>query len=420
MYNRYNRTKGIGTLQNPKAEIDTKGMLGTVVDNLTGGLGSTLLGGLFGNKSSKDSAAAAAQDQRTTGTSNEFFQQLQQAISQMDKSVAEKLFGTSNTTDVIKQLEALSAQSSTDQSQTTIRGDAGANNAVLQNIMQLSGQLANGGDDAMTAAINKTLRSGAGALAGVGNRSGTFGDTTTAILQNDLATRSAEAGVLAKQNAQTATSNSLAQLMQSLQAGQEVTTGKQNTATTQDKTNTGTNTSNTSTTQDRTANETATDRTSTSTSGQSNKTEDSYTDFYKDGSSGFGTTKGNPIAQLGVGVGTGGITTAPPGGQLTQTPLALPSLPASGPNLQAVMGQAPGANPLAALAPTAPGGVQQPEVVQPGAMAAAGGPVAGQAAEVNPLLAMMDNPDQLDPTNPLGKMQIGLPAYTPINRFSLS
>jgi hypothetical protein len=389
---------------------------------------NTAVNGRVSRLNAKTAAEAQAQDQRTTGVSNEFFQQLQQAISQMDKSVAEKLFGTSNTTDVIKQLEALSAQSTTDQSQTTVRGDAGANNAVLQNIMQLSGQLGNGGEDAMTAAINQTLRSGAGALAGVGNRSGTFGDTTTAILQNDLTTRAAEAGVLAKQNAQTATSNSLAQLMQALQGGQEVTTGKQATATTQDKTNTGTNTSSTATTQDRTAQETATDRTSTNTSGQTNQTTDQFTDFYKDNNAGFNTNN-NIIAQLGQNIGGAPATGQP---AITTQPLPLPGLPpVTPPNLN-TMREAQPTNPLAAVAPSINAGLQPgqlpapPTTVAPtggnpaaqgGQLAAVGGPANTQPMEVNPLLRMMDTIG-LDPNNPLSRVDIGLPQYNPINRQS--
>jgi hypothetical protein len=274
--------------------------------------------------------------------------------------------------------------------------------------MQLSQQLGNGGEDAMKAAIDKTLRSGAGALAGVGNRSGTFGDTTTAILQNDLAVRSAEAGVLAKQNAQTATGNTLAQLMQSIQAGQESTTGKaattntQNTNTSGTTQNTGTNTSNTSTTQDRNAQETAVDRTSTSTTGQSNTVTDNYTDFYKDGSSGFGTNKGNPLAQLGIGVGAGtpGVTTTPTNTSQPGTPLALPSMPA-----------APGANPAVTPVGT---------TVAPAAGPANGGNPLEQIAALLP--GLMSGAQQttkpIDPNNPLSDLPVygGLPMNT---RFTI-
>lgn len=416
MYNRYNRTRGIGVFSNPKAEIETKGLLNTVVDNFTGGLGSTLLGGLFGSKNAKTAAQAQAQDVRTTETSNEFFQQLQQAISQMDKSVAEKLFGTSNTTDVINQLQTMqqqqtaAGQSATDQTQTTIRGDAAANNAVLQNIMQLSGQFSGGGQQAMDAAIAKTLRSGAGALAGVGNRSGTFGDTTTAILQNDLTTRAAEAGVLAQQNAQTAASNSLAQLMQALQGGQEQTIGKaattntQNTNTTGTTQNTGTNTSNTTTTQDRTAQEKATEQSSTGTTGSSTSNKDTFQDALKDKTAGIGTS--NPVVgTLGQGIGT--QPTVGTGTPMVQNPLQgmnlqLPALPGQQVNM-AVMGQ------------PAAGGVVQPAVVNP----TAGLPAQTGPIKVNPLDGIVNTTQPLDPNNPLAALDLQVPGQYLDKRFAV-
>lgn len=391
-------------------------------DQLIGG-GLGIVSNLLGSKDAKTAAAAQAQDTRTTGVTDEFFKQLQQSISQMDKSVAEKLFGTSNTTDIINQLQTMQQQqqttgnTATDQTQTTIRGDAGANNAVLQNIMQLSQQFGSGGQQAMDAAINKVLRSGAGALAGVGNRSGTFGDTTTAILQNDLATRAAEAGVLAQQNAQTATSNSLAQLMQALQGGQEVTKGNQvatntqNTNTTGTTQNTGTNTSSTQTTQDRTAQETAAERTATSTEGQSKQTTDTFNDALKDKTAGVGTNN-NPLATLGQGIGTAPtIGTGAPGtpgagqapGGATTNPLAgfnlqLPALPATGaPVTAAVMGGQPSNAPVA-------------QVAQPGA-AVGGVPQVGGPAAVNPLTGIVQTTQPLDPNNPLGQMGIELPGY---------
>ena len=289
----------------------------------------------------------------------------------------------------------------TDQTQTTVRGDATANNAVLQNIMQLSQQFGNGGEQAMDAAIAKTLRSGAGALAGIGNRSGTFGDTTTAILQNDLSTRAAEAGVLAQQNAQTATSNSLAQLMQALQGGQEVTKGNQvatntqNTNTTGTTQNTGTNTSSTQTTQDRTAQETAAERTATSTEGQSKQTTDTFNDALKDKTAGVGTNN-NPLATLGQGIGTaptigtgapGTPTAGQPAGGATPNPLAgmnlqLPVMPGTPVNTAPVMNGQPSNAPMAQIA------------VQP-----------------NPLAGIVQTGQSMDPNNPLGQMGIELPGY---------
>lgn len=392
-------------------------------------IGGSLISGMFGKSNAKTQAAAAAQDQRTTGVTDEFFKQLQQSISQMDKSVAEKLFGTSNTTDIINQLQTMQQQqattgnTATDQTQTTVRGDAGANNAVLQNIMQLSQQFGNGGEQAMDAAIAKTLRSGAGALAGVGNRSGTFGDTTTAILQNDLSTRAAEAGVLAQQNAQTATSNSLAQLMQALQGGQEVTKGNQvatnsqNTNTSSTNQTTANNTSNTTTTQDRTAQETAAERTATSTEGQSKQTTDTFQDYLKDKSAGVGT-KTDLTAKLGQGIGTaptvgtgapGTPTAGQPAGGATTNPLAginlqLPALPPTGaPVTGAVMGGQPSNAPVAQVA----------------AQPALGLPVAGMPAKVNPLEGIVQTTQPLDPNNPLSQMAIDMPGYAPVNRFAV-
>lgn len=386
------------------------GLLDKVVEAVAGPLtggAMGLLNNALGSKDAKTAAAAQAQDTRTTGVTDEFFKQLQQSISQMDKSVAEKLFGTSNTTDIINQLQTMQQQqqttgnTATDQTQTTVRGDATANNAVLQNIMQLSQQFGNGGQQAMDAAIAKTLRSGAGALAGIGNRSGTFGDTTTAILQNDLSTRAAEAGVLAQQNAQTATSNSLAQLMQALQGGQEVTKGNQvatntqNTNTTGTTQNTGTNTSSTTTTQDRTAQETAAERTATSTEGQSKQTTDTFQDALKDKTAGVGTGT-NPLATLGQGIGTaptvgtgapGTPTAGQPAGGATPNPLAavnlqLPAMPGTPVNTAPVMNGQPSNAPMAQIA------------VQP-----------------NPLAGIVQTGQSMDPNNPLGQMGIELPGY---------
>lgn len=385
MFNRYNRTKGIGTLQNPKAEIfgNILGNLGSTALNAIGNSAGNIVSDVLKNKNDKDiakiNAGAAAQDQRQTGVTNEFFQQLQQSLSQLDKSVVEKLFGTSDTNEITKQLQTMqqnqqtAGQSATDQTQTTIRGDAGANSAILQNIMQLSQQFGGDGDAVMDAAIGKTLRSGAGAIAGVGNRSGTFGDTTTALLQNDLVTRAAEAGVLAQSQRQGQMSQSLAQLMGSLQAGQEVTTGKQattnteNVATTGQTQSTGQNTSSTQTTQDRTAQEKATETGATSTTGQSNQTSDVYTDFAKDGSTGMGSKNGtNPIASLGQNIGNAPvgstqIGTAAPGtpvqpanplANLQLPGLTLPTVPGQAVNTKPVMsGQpVPAANPVAQIA----------------------------------------------------------------------
>lgn len=282
------------------------GLAKTALGSIAGGAGN-LVGGALDAKAAKDvakiNADAQAQDQRQTGVSNEFFQQLQQSLSQMDKSVVEKLFGTSNTADVMSQLQTMQQEQQTDQTQTTIRGDAGANQAVLSNILGLSEQFGTGGAEAMDAAINKVLRSGAGAIAGVGNRSGTFGDTTTALLQNDLVTRAGEAGVLAESQRQGQMSSSIAQLMASLQGGQETTTGKQATTTAGNTNTSGTNTSNTTTTQDRTANEAATESNATSTTGQSNATTDTFTDFAKDPSQGMGSKNPNVLPTLGQNIG---------------------------------------------------------------------------------------------------------------------
>lgn len=264
-----------------------------------GSIGSSLLGGLFGNKNAKTGAEAAAQDQRTTATENEFFQQLQQQLSKMDKNLAEQLFGTSNATDIMSQLQNMTQQQATDTTQTTTRGDAAVNTGV-SNVLQQTLQGLMGGGNPMELAMQKVLRSGAPALAGVSNRSGTFGDTTTALLQNDLMAKAAQAGV-------DANTNLITQLGQLLQGGTESTTGKQN-LTNQQATNTsGQSTSQQQNTQNRTATESATEATAGSSAGSSNKTSDAFQDFLKDGSAGYGTNK-NVIADLGKGMTQGGTT----------------------------------------------------------------------------------------------------------------
>ena len=185
----------------------------------------------------KTAADAAAQDQRTTTTASESFNQLQQMLSELTKNLSENTQGTQATTDIMGQLQKLMSQQATTQDQTVTRGDAGVNQGVSQLLQNVITQMG-GGMSPGEAAMQQVLRSGAGAIAGVGNRSGIFGDTTTALLQNDLMAKAAEANV----NANTAM---LQQLGRLLQGGMETTTGKQNTTTDQATTTAGKNTSNT-------------------------------------------------------------------------------------------------------------------------------------------------------------------------------
>lgn len=252
------------------------------------GLLNSLVGGLFGRKNAKTQAAAAAQDQRQTTVDTNTMQQLMEEISKMDKNVAEQLFGTSNTNEIMNSLQQLTAQQQQQETttQTTERGGAGTNAALDTALQQVSGNLAGGGDAAFQAAVNQVLRSGMPAVANMGNRAGTFGDTTTALLQNDLAVKAAEAGVGAQQQAQSQNVSQLAQLAQALQQGREQTTGVGNTTsnTTQTQTGQQSNQSSTETTQDRTAQETTTNQTQQGTSAVQTGTSDTLIDFGKDNS----------------------------------------------------------------------------------------------------------------------------------------
>lgn len=312
MYNRYNRTKGIGVFQNPKAEI-----FGDLFKNIAD-LPGQALNARTSRLNAKTAAEAAAQDQRVTGV--ESFSQLQQMLSELTKNLSENTQGTQATTDIMDQLQKLMSQQATTQDQTVTRGDAGVNQGVSQLLQNVITQMG-GGTSPGEAAMQQVLRSGAGAIAGVGNRSGTFGDTTTALLQNDLMAKAAEANV----NANTAM---LQQLGQLLQGGTETTIGKQNTTTDQSTSTEGKNTSNTTSTQNRTASETAKESTNTSTAGTS--ITDTFQDYLKDGSAGYGTNK-NVLASLGQGitpqpVAPPVVSGQPPAGAPTANPAVPPAV----------------------------------------------------------------------------------------------
>lgn len=275
----------------------------------------TIGGSLLGNKGAKDAAKIAAdKDTLTTDYSEDFVKQIQESISKLDKDVAEQMFGTSDTAEIMTQFQNSINQSQSQQTQqteqVTQRGNAQQQAALDDTIAQLQA----GGPSAqaaMDAAMNRVLRSGMPVVAGMGNRAGTFGDTNTALLQNDLAVKAAEAGAGVQLQQQNQNVQSLLQALGVGQAGTETTTGTGQTAasTTEQgqQQTTGESSSSTETSQDRTAQESQTNTTNTSSEQETTSGSKQFTDVGSD-------TSINPMTDLNIndplrnligGVGTG-------------------------------------------------------------------------------------------------------------------
>jgi 3-dehydroquinate dehydratase len=213
----------------------------------------------------QQSVSQQEQQQSTTGQQSQQQQQEQQQQTNTEQSTT----GQTDTT----------SQQQQETTTTTQLGD----DLTRQRLADVMNTLGGGSsaDDAMDVAMQQVLRSGAPAIANVGNRSGTFGSTAEAQMQNDLITKAAEAGTTARLDQQNTEMN---QLLQAIQAGQQgtaietgtgTTTGQESTSSQQQmqqmqdmlsslfgQTDTTTQQDSTSSTQ--TSEETATDSTSTS------------------------------------------------------------------------------------------------------------------------------------------------------------
>jgi hypothetical protein len=282
------------------------------------GAGSVLMGSINANKANKANKDIAQTPTRSTGiedllrdvtsttsetgSTTEAQQQLENLIQQEQAREASE---TATRNDALQQ----SAQNTAQQQQgTTTRGSAESQAALSQ--------LVGGGDGqaAVEAMIGKILREGKAGISNVGTRSGSFGSTTEQLLNNDLMTRAAEAGV-GQQNIQ---QQLQLEAIKAAQAGTEATTGStlgQATGTTTDSSTgseTGNRTSDSTSQQQRESNNTATS--DTSKTGTTNSTDrqttltDSLTDP-RDGVSVFGQLK--DLVDRGIQPTGGGITPPP-------------------------------------------------------------------------------------------------------------
>jgi hypothetical protein len=282
------------------------------------GAGSVIMGSVNANKANKANKDIAQTPTRSTG------------IEDLLRDVTSTTSETGNTTEAQQQLENLIQQEQArEASETATRNDAlqqsAQNTAQQQQGTTTRGsaesqaalsQLVGGGDGqaAVEAMIGKILREGKAGISNVGTRSGSFGSTTEQLLNNDLMTRAAEAGV-GQQNIQ---QQLQLEAIKAAQAGTEATTGStlgQATGTTTDSSTgseTGNRTSDSTSQQQRESNNTATS--DTSKTGTTNSTDrqttltDSLTDP-KDGVSIFGQLK--DLVDRGIQPTGGGITPPP-------------------------------------------------------------------------------------------------------------
>jgi hypothetical protein len=140
----------------------------------------------------------------------------------------------------------------------TTKGDAGSQ-AALAGLIQGSGS----GQEQVNAMVDQILRSGKADISNVGTRTGSFGSTTEQLLNNDLITKAAQAGV--------GMQNQLdAQKLEAIKAAQVGTTTEKGTAIT-DSTQASTGNEGSQTTQDQSRDTTSnvqqsTDKTTDTTS----------------------------------------------------------------------------------------------------------------------------------------------------------
>lgn len=200
---------GIASKNNAKAQKD-------IAETPTRQTGIDLTSGTTTSDTTSSTDTSVLENVLNTESSiNELMESLSQSQTQEEvTSILEEVFGT----EVAQQISQLSSTGTTQETteQVTERGDA----ASQQALQALIGDLG-AGSDRMQTAIDAVLRSGLPAVSGASARAGTFDDTTTALLQNDLTARAAAAG-LAAQDQQTA---QLLQAIQAAQSGTETTTG---------------------------------------------------------------------------------------------------------------------------------------------------------------------------------------------------
>jgi 3-dehydroquinate dehydratase len=236
----------------------TFGMSGAAFGTMVAGIAGAGATMYSANKSA-GAAGASEKDYRNTQFTDEQSSQLSEMLSSMDKDVAEEIFGTETLQQlqqsVSQQQQSTTGQQSQQQQQeqqqqtstdqttqgqtdttsqqqqetttTTQLGDEQTRQRLSDVLNTLGG--GSSADDAMDVAMQQVLRSGAPAIANVGNRSGTFGSTAEAQLQNDLITKAAEAGTTARLDQQNTEMN---QLLQAIQAGQQGTATEVGTGTT--------------------------------------------------------------------------------------------------------------------------------------------------------------------------------------------
>lgn len=358
-----------------------KSVVGSVLGSV-GDMGNTALE----NRGARDVARInEADDVTTSGFNQEVLQQLQQALSKVDKQTLEKLTGSTitdeqmrsfqnqvgstatttkgtasstGTTDVAGTKDVTGTTSTTGAektTQTTQRGNAVQQGALDQLIGSLSG--GNAGNADFDAAMRQVLRSGMPAMANVGNNSGTFDSTTAALLQQDLAIKAADAGLQAQNQVKQQQNAQLLEALKVGQAGTETVVGdlqrqqqeqmaqkeamaqqernaqqqqmtqQENQATQMQTATDQTNKSNQQTTQDRQSSETGTTSTNTSNTSVGTTVNQQFQDVAKDTST--PPTYG-PIADVIAGravtpVAVNPLATATPAGPVAGPGGTVPS-----------------------------------------------------------------------------------------------
>ena len=293
------------------------------------------------NRGARDVARInEADDSTVTSFNQEIMQQLQQALSKVDKNTLEKITGQVVTDEQMKSLQSMTTNQTSNSvndttmtanttgqektTQTVQRGDATQQAALNDLVKNLSGGAGTGNAD-FQAAMNQVLRSGMPALANINNSAGAFDSTTSALLQQDLAIKAAEAGLNASNQKQQTNNTQLLEALKIGQAGSETIVGdlqrqqqekaaqqaiaNQTTNTNQVTDTSQQNTSNQQSTQNRDSKETG--QTSTVTSNQQSSTSagQQFNDVSKDLSP---APTAGPIASILQGKPVNPIMTALP------------------------------------------------------------------------------------------------------------
>lgn len=194
------------------------------------GLLDSVFGSIFGTKDARDTNRAnkdiAEVNTLTSGIQELFNEiestlstdqlaQFQEALTSIER-VRERTTGTETTAQDRASAEASEQQRRQQQTGEITRGTETGQDALEQLIAELGGAGTDTGA-AVDAAIRRVLESGAPQISNVLTQSGSFNNTTAALLQNDLITRAADAAAgidLQQQNVQTQ------QLLDAITAGQ--------------------------------------------------------------------------------------------------------------------------------------------------------------------------------------------------------